>query len=101
MASRSTHKRCAAAAEVAIAVAAAVLSSSPSGAQPPDAPAEVAAKPIPRNADGTISFAGTKDDVGNWQSPPGTSLASNVFEDALEPHRLNLPTTWVPSDVPR
>ena len=60
----------------------------------------VAAKPIPRNADGTISFAGTKDDVGNWEGPPGTSLANNVFEDALEPNRLNLPTNLSVADVP-
>ena len=92
MASRSARKRCAVVAEVAAAVAAAVLSLSPAGAQPSAEPGELAAKPIPRNVDGTISFAGTKDDVGNWEGPPGTSLANNVFEDALEPNRLNLPT---------
>jgi hypothetical protein len=98
MASRSARKRCAAAAGVAL--AAAVLSLSPAGAQSSGEPGELAAKPIPRNADGTISFAGTKDDVGNWQGPPGTSLANNVFEDALEPNPLNLPTNLDLADVP-
>ena len=65
MASRSARKRRAVVAEVAAAVAAALLSWSPPGAQPSGEPGELAAKPIPRNADGTISFAGTKDDVGN------------------------------------
>jgi hypothetical protein len=74
-------------------VAAAVAAlSSVAGAQPAGDATEAAAKPIPRNPDGTISFAGTKDDVGNWEGPPGTSLANAVFEDALAPNRLNLPT---------
>jgi len=85
---------------MAAAVAAAVLSLSLAGAQPSAEPGELAAKPIPRNVDGTISFAGTKDDVGNWEGPPGTSLANNVFEDALEPNRLNLLTNLSVADVP-
>ena len=72
-----------------VVLVAAALSSSPAGAQP-----------IPRNADGTISFAGTKDHIGNWQGPPGTSLANNVFDGALEPNRLNLPTNLSVADVP-
>jgi hypothetical protein len=96
----SVRKRNAVVARAATAVAAAVLSLSPAGAQPLREPGELAAKPIPRNVDGTISFAGTKDDVGNWQGPPGTSLANNVFEDALEPNRLNLPTNLDLADVP-
>ena len=91
MVTRSARKRCVDAA-VAAAVAAAVLSLLSAGAQLSGEPGESASKPIPRNVDGTISFAGTKNDVGNWQGPPGTSLANNVFEDALEPNRLNLPT---------
>jgi hypothetical protein len=96
MASRSARKRCA----VVAAAVAAVLSWSPAFAQPSAEPGGLAAKPIPRNADGTISFAGTKDDVGNWEGPPGTSLANNVFENALEPNRLNLPTNLDLADVP-
>ena len=100
MASRSARKRCAVAAVAAAAVAAAVLSLLPAGAQPAAEPGEPAAKPIPRNADGTVSFAGTKDDVGNWEGPPGTSLANNVSADALAPNRLNLPTNLSVADVP-
>ena len=85
---------------VVVTAAVAALSSPPAGAQPPGDAAEAAVKPIPRNPDGTISFAGTKDDVGNWEGPPGTSLANNVFEDALEPNRLNLPTNLSVADVP-
>ena len=85
----------------AVVVAAAVAWSSPAArAQSAGDATTAAAKPIPRNLDGTISFAGTKDDIGNWQGPPGTSLANNVFEDALEPNRLNLPTNLSISDVP-
>src|SRR5688572_3536916 len=94
MATGSAPTRCAVA---AIAVA---LSLSPALAQPSAEPGALAAKPIPRNADGTISFAGTKDDIGNWEGPPGTSLANNVFEDALAPNRLNLPTNLSVGDVP-
>ncbi len=72
----------------------------PSAAQPADEGAEAASKPIPRNPDGTISFAGTKDDVGNWQGPPGTSLANAAFEDALAPNGLNLTTNLSVDDVP-
>ena len=99
MVTRSARKRCVDAA-VAAAVAAAVLSLPPAVAQPSSEAGQSASKPIPRNVDGTISFAGTKDDVGNWQGPPGTSLANNVFEDALEPNRLNLPTNLDLADVP-
>src|SRR5688572_24285017 len=101
MASRSTRKRCAVATAVAATVAVAALWLSPVGAQSSGEPGELAAKPIPRNVDGTISFAGTKDDVGNWQGPPGTSLANNVFEDALEPNRLNLPTNLSVAEIGR
>ena len=101
MASRSARKRCAVVAEAAAAIAAALVRCCRRPARNRRAsPATPAAKPIPRNADGTISFAGTKDDVGNWQGPPGTSLANNVFEDALEPNRLNLPTNLSVADVP-
>ena len=41
-----------------------------------------------------------QDDVGNWQGPPGTSLAASVFEGALEPNSLNLPTNLSVADVP-
>ena len=78
MADSSTRKRCA-----AVATAAAVASLSLVARAQPAGDAAESAKPIPRNPDGTISFAGTKDDVGNWEGPPGTSLANNVFEDAL------------------
>jgi hypothetical protein len=84
-------------ADVTATVAAALLSWSPAVAQPPG---ESVAKPIPRNADGTVGFAGTKGDIGNWQGPPGTSLAASVFEDALEPNSLNLPTNLSAADVP-
>ncbi len=100
MASKPARKRCTVAAEVVAAVAAAALSLSPARAQPAAEPGELAAKPIPRNADGTISFAGTKDDVGNWEGPPGTSLANNVFAGSLEPNRLNLPTNLSVAEVP-
>jgi hypothetical protein len=53
MATRSARKRCAVVAEVAAAVAAALLPVSPAGAQPSGEAGELAAKPIPRNADGT------------------------------------------------
>ena len=95
MADSSTRKRCA-----AVATAAAVASLSLVARAQPAGDAAEAAKPIPRNPDGTISFAGTKDDVGNWEGPPGTSLANNVFEDALAPNRLNLPTNLSVDDVP-
>jgi hypothetical protein len=77
-----------------------VLALPPAHAQGSDEPLPAAAKPIPRLPDGTISFAGTKGDVGNWGGPAGTSLANNVFEDALEPNRLNLPTNLSVADVP-
>jgi hypothetical protein len=69
-------------------------------AQPPSEPSGGAAKPIPRMPDGTISFAGGKGDVGNWQGPAGTSLANNTFREALEPSRLNLPTNLSVAEVP-
>jgi hypothetical protein len=69
--------------------------------QPADEPAsDPAAKPIPRMADGTVSFAGANGDVGNWQGPAGTSLANNVYRDALERSRFNLPTNLSVDDVP-
>jgi hypothetical protein len=82
------------------AVSALVLAVVTAGAQPGGGATADAAKPIPRLPDGTISFAGAPGDVGNWAGPPGTSLANNDFEDALEPSRFNLPTNLGVADVP-
>ncbi|HJR71122.1 MAG TPA: hypothetical protein VKA43_13855 [Gammaproteobacteria bacterium] len=66
----------------------------------PDGAGDEAVRPAPRWADGTISFTGPPGEVGNWAGPPGTSLANNVFEEALEPSELNLPTNLSVAEVP-
>jgi hypothetical protein len=84
----------------ACAFAAGLLAMSFASAQEPSGAGGEAVRPAPRWPDGTISFTGAPGEVGNWGGPAGTSLANNVFEDALTPSRFNLPINLNVDDVP-
>jgi hypothetical protein len=68
--------------------------------QGPSPPPPADARPAPRWPDGTISFTGTPGEIGNWDGRPGSTLANNVFEDALDVSEFNLPTNLSIDEVP-
>ena len=51
-------------------------------------------RPIPRNAAGRVSFAGTPDQVGNWEGLLGTMANTNG------PNRSNIPEALAYDQVP-
>jgi hypothetical protein len=57
-------------------------------------------RPAPRWPDGTISFTGPRGEIGNWDGRPGSTLANNIFEDALDVSEFNLPTNLSIDAIP-
>src|SRR5687767_3144140 len=72
--------------KLVLAVAAALLAASSSFAQ---SPAATDTRPIPRNAEGRISFAGTPEFVGNWEGLLGTMANTNGPNPANIPEALS------------
>jgi hypothetical protein len=77
---KHTHK-------LILAIASVVLAAS-TFAQEGEPPA--AARPVPRNAEGRVSFAGTVDNVGNWEGLLGTMANANGPNPANIPEALSL-----------
>jgi hypothetical protein len=57
-------------------------------------------RPAPRWPDGTISFTGPPGEIGNWDGRPGSTLANNAFEGALDVSDFNLPTNLHVEEIP-
>ena len=59
-------------------------------AQDSAAPDPVDSRPVPRNAEGRVSFAGTPENVGNWEGLLGTMVNGNGGNRANIPEALTL-----------
>lgn len=61
-------------------------------------------RPAPRLPDGRISLSGPPGEIGNWDGRPGSTLAINVTDDALDTGggfgTLNLPENLTIDQVP-
>lgn len=80
----------------------AALAAASAPAQPPD-PESDDPRPVPRLSDGHVSFTAPAGETGNWDGRPGSTLADNVREDALDNQGFggfNLPTNRSIDDVP-
>jgi hypothetical protein len=58
------------------------------------------ARPAPRWPDGRISFTGPPGEIGNWDGRPGSTLANNSADDALDVSAFNLPDNLSVDEVP-
>lgn len=64
---------------------------------------EAAPRPAPRLPDGRISLTGPPGEIGNWDGRPGSTLATNVIDGALDNGPLsqfNLPENLSIDEVP-
>jgi hypothetical protein len=57
-------------------------------------------RPVPRLPDGRISLTGPPGEIGNWDGRPGSTLANNIFEGAIDVSEFNLPTNLSIDEVP-
>jgi hypothetical protein len=57
-------------------------------------------RPAPRGPDGRVSFAGTPDEVGNWNGPAAATLANNIRDGEVVVDRYNLPENLTVDQVP-
>jgi hypothetical protein len=59
-----------------------------------------APRPAPHWPNGIISFTGPPGEIGNWDGVPGSTLATNVGDDAIDNPKFNLPTNLTIDQVP-